>query len=82
MRQLTTPVRLAELAVTVLVLAASAGCMSVRDDGGRPKPSASAGQHGEAARSDGGKGGEAAGRGHTGKHEAKAPGGAPGAPSP
>ncbi|MFI6682759.1 hypothetical protein [Streptomyces sp. NPDC050485] len=82
MRQLTTPVRLAELAVTVLVLTASAGCMSVSDNGGRPKPSAPAGQHGEGARSGGGKGAPEAYRGRTGKHDPKEPEGASGTPSP
>ncbi|MEU3373570.1 hypothetical protein ACFYM2_03970 [Streptomyces sp. NPDC006711] len=84
MRQLTTPARLAELAMTVLVLAASAGCMSVSDEEGRPKPSVSAGQHGEAAaRPEEGKGG--AGeviKGRPGKHDPKAAGGPSGAARP
>ncbi|MFI6049964.1 hypothetical protein ACIBCO_07725 [Streptomyces violascens] len=81
MRQLTTPVRLAELAVTVLVLTASAGCMSVSDNQGGPKPSASAGRHGDPARADEGKGGPGVGRGRAGKHDPKAPGGPAGSPS-
>ncbi|MFG3286884.1 hypothetical protein [Streptomyces sp. NPDC048111] len=81
MRQLTTPARLAELAVTVVVLAASAGCMSVSEDAGRPKPSVSAGQHGGTATSDEGKGGPGEGRERTGKRDPKAPGGASGTPS-
>ncbi|MET9360152.1 hypothetical protein ABZX93_04515 [Streptomyces sp. NPDC006632] len=83
MRQLTTPARLAELAVTVLVLTASAGCMSVSDEEGRPRPSVSAGQHGEAAaRPDEGKGGVSEGKGRTGKHDPKASGAASGPARP
>ncbi|MEU9100522.1 hypothetical protein [Streptomyces sp. NPDC048361] len=83
MRQLTTPARLAELAVTVLVLTASAGCMSVSDDEGRPRPSVSAGRHGDAAaRPDEGKGGVSEGKGRTGKRDPKASGAASGSARP
>lgn len=50
-RQISVPVR---LAVSALALAASAGCMSVSDDAGKPAPSAPAGRQGAAAEPDGG----------------------------
>ncbi|WP_053663234.1 hypothetical protein [Streptomyces sp. MMG1121] len=43
MRPLYVPVR---LAVTMLAVAAAAGCVNVGDDAGRARPSHSAGQHG------------------------------------
>ncbi|WP_329400792.1 hypothetical protein [Streptomyces melanogenes] len=80
MRQLSAPVR---LAVTALVVAASAGCMSVSDDGKAPKPSVSAGHEGAVAESDGVAAVSAgAGKGRPGKHGAKASPGASAAPSP
>ncbi|WP_138907780.1 hypothetical protein [Streptomyces chryseus] len=46
----------ARLAAAVLAVAASAGCMSVSDEGGRPEPSRSAaGQEAAAAEPDGGQ---------------------------
>ena len=64
-RQLTTPARLAELAMTVLVARGVGGLHERRaTTEGRPKPSVSAGQHGEAAaRPERGKGGAGGGHG-------------------
>ncbi|MET8801684.1 hypothetical protein [Streptomyces sp. NPDC004546] len=64
MRPLSVPVR---LTVTVLTLAAAAGCVNVGDDAGRARPSHSAGQRGGEA-PDGGPGDGAGGLGgHDGK---------------
>ncbi|MFK8909867.1 hypothetical protein ACJA3G_22905, partial [Streptomyces sp. YS-3] len=80
MRQLSAPTR---LAVTALVVAASAGCMSVRDDGKAPKPSVSVGREGAAAEPEGVAAVSAgAGRARSGKHGAKASPGASSAASP
>ncbi|MGW7367472.1 hypothetical protein ACWGI8_29650, partial [Streptomyces sp. NPDC054841] len=54
MRQLTAPGRCAVWIATALVAAASAGCMSVSDDGGRPAPSKPPHPRGAAAEPDGG----------------------------
>ncbi|NDZ91315.1 hypothetical protein G3I23_38305, partial [Streptomyces sp. SID10115] len=51
MRQLYVPVRWAAVAVAV---AATAGCMSIGDDGNGPAPDRSGGRHGGAAAPDGG----------------------------
>ncbi|MCX5342096.1 hypothetical protein [Streptomyces atratus] len=52
MRQLSAPVRWA--AVIAVTVAASTGCMSVGDDGGKPAPPPSSGPKGSAAGPDGG----------------------------
>ncbi|MGW1411849.1 hypothetical protein [Streptomyces sp. NPDC002403] len=52
MRQLSVPVRWA--AVVAATVAASTGCMSVGDGGGKPEPSSSPEHGGSAARPDGG----------------------------
>ncbi|MFF2852479.1 hypothetical protein ACFVT5_40210 [Streptomyces sp. NPDC058001] len=69
MRSLYVPVRLAVVAAAV---AATAGCMSVGDDAGRPGPSHSAGPRGGAAAPDGGTGATGGGTGHHDEHGAKA----------
>jgi hypothetical protein len=55
-RQLSAPGRLAVSVVTSLAVAASAGCMSVGDDEGKPAHSPSAGRNGTTAEPDGGTG--------------------------
>ncbi|GGV95875.1 hypothetical protein GCM10015535_64270 [Streptomyces gelaticus] len=52
MRQFSVPVRWA--AVVAATVAASTGCMSVGDDGGKPAPSSSPEHKGSAVRPDGG----------------------------
>ncbi|MFF3612268.1 hypothetical protein [Streptomyces sp. NPDC002580] len=84
MRALHVPVR---LAVTVVALAAAAGCMSVGDDGERPGPSHSAGRRAGEAPGDepaagvGGVGSRGGKGGHGGKGKAKPGESASGDPS-
>ncbi|MEU8697977.1 hypothetical protein AB0C61_09915 [Streptomyces sp. NPDC048680] len=53
MRQLSVPVPVRWAAVTVVTIAASTGCMSVGDGGGKPSPSRSAAPKGSTAGPDG-----------------------------
>lgn len=62
MRQLSVPVRWA--AVVTVTIAASTGCMSIGEDGGKPTPSRSAKPKGSVAEPDGAT---VAGTGRTGK---------------
>lgn len=53
MRQLSVPAPVRWAAVTVVTIAASTGCMSVGDDGGKPSPSRPAASKGTVAGPDG-----------------------------
>ncbi|WP_351231202.1 hypothetical protein [Streptomyces sp. NPDC002133] len=78
MRQLSAPGRCAVWIATVLTVAASAGCMSIGDDGGEGAPAKSPQQKGVAAEPDGGGAaqGGAGGHGRTGMGGAAQSGGA------
>ncbi|MGW1885521.1 hypothetical protein [Streptomyces sp. NPDC001970] len=78
MRQLSAPGRCAVWIATALAVAASAGCMSIGDDGGEGAPVKSPQQKGAAAEPDGGGAaqGGAGGHGRTGMGGAAQSGGA------